>query len=154
MPSVYQLGEVGLSMVYAVCCHATLIFAVTHLCNILIFLLLLSFFTFTYPLTAGVVGAPRMTSQPVSSIFFSVLHCPLGVGERHACPCPDVFFPPLFPVCLVFFPLSLYLARWFGPDLMNGSHVHTISVCVSLRWSGALRVVRLPTGSWHRLPRW
>ena len=26
-------------------------------------------FTFTYPLTAGVVGAPQMTSQPVSSIL-------------------------------------------------------------------------------------
>ena len=25
---------------------------------------------FTYPLTAGVVGAPQMTSQPVCSIFF------------------------------------------------------------------------------------
>ena len=28
-----------------------------------------STFTFTYPLTAGVVGAPQMTSRPVSSIF-------------------------------------------------------------------------------------
>ena len=28
-------------------------------------------------------------------------------------------------VCLVFFPLSLCLARWFWPDLMNGSHDHT-----------------------------
>ena len=25
-------------------------------------------------------------------------------------------------VCLVFFPLSLCLARWFWPDLMNGKH--------------------------------
>ena len=30
-----------------------------------------STFTFTYPLTAGVVGAPQMTSRPVSSIFLS-----------------------------------------------------------------------------------
>ena len=28
-----------------------------------------SSFPFTYPLTAGVVGAPQMTSQPISSIF-------------------------------------------------------------------------------------
>ena len=28
-----------------------------------------AFVTFTYPLTAGVSGAPQMTSQPVSSIF-------------------------------------------------------------------------------------
>ena len=38
--------------------------------------------------------------------------------------------------------------------MMNGRHVHTTSVCISLRWSGGLRVVRLPAGSWHRLPRW
>ena len=59
-----------------------------------------------------------------------------------------------FSVCFVFFPVSLCLARWFWSDLMNGRDVHTTSVCVSLRWSGGLRVVRLPVGSWHRLPRW
>ena len=40
------------------------------------------------------------------------------------------------------------------PDLMNERHDHTTTVCVSLRWSGGLRVVRLPAGSWHGLPRW
>ena len=59
----------------------------------------------------------------------------------------------LFFCLLVFFPLSLYLARWFWLDLMDGRHVHTTSVCVSLRWSGGLCVVRLPAGSWHRLPQ-
>ena len=39
-------------------------------------------------------------------------------------------------------PLSLCLARWFGPDLMNGKHDHTTAVYVSLRWAGGLRVVR------------
>ena len=39
-------------------------------------------------------------------------------------------------LCLVLFPLSLYLARWFWPDLKNGGHDHTTAVCVSLRWSG------------------
>ena len=34
-------------------------------------------------------------------------------------------------VCFVFFPLSLCLARWFLPDLMNGRHDHTTAVCVS-----------------------
>ena len=53
--------------------------------------------------------------------------------------------------CLL--PLSLCLARWFWQDLMNGRHDHTTAVCVSLRSSG-LRVVRLPAGSWHGLPRW
>ena len=45
-------------------------------------------------------------------------------------------------VCLVFFPLSLCLARWFWPDLMNGRHDHTTAVCVSLDqafvWSDCL----------------
>ena len=57
-------------------------------------------------------------------------------------------------VCLLFVPLSLCLARWFWPDLMNGRHDHKTAVCVSLQWSGGLRVVRLPGGFWHGLPRW
>ena len=57
-------------------------------------------------------------------------------------------------VCLVFFSLSLCLARWFRPDLMNGRHHHTTAVCVSLQWPGSLRVVRLAAGSWHGRPRW
>ena len=43
-------------------------------------------------------------------------------------------------VCLVFFPLSLCLARWFWPELMNGRYDHTTAVCVSLRWSEGLHV--------------
>ena len=54
-------------------------------------------------------------------------------------------------VCLDSFPLSLCLARWFWPVMMNGRHDHTTAVCVSLQWSGGLRVVRLPAGSWHGL---
>ena len=57
-------------------------------------------------------------------------------------------------VRLVFFPLSLCLARWFWPDLMNGKHDNTTAVCVSLQSSGDLHVVQLPAGSWHGLPRW
>ena len=57
-------------------------------------------------------------------------------------------------VRLVFFPLSLCLTRWFWPDLMNGRHDHTTAVCISLRSPGDLRVVQLPAGSWHGLPRW
>ena len=58
----------------------------------------------------------------------------------------------LCPPCLL--PLSLCLARWFWPDLMNGRHDHTTAVCVSLRSSEDLHVVRLPARSWHGLPRW
>ena len=54
-------------------------------------------------------------------------------------------------VCLVFFPLSLCLVRWFWADLMNGRHNHITAVCVSLRWSGVLHVVQLPAVYWHRL---
>ena len=105
------------------------------------------------PLTARVVWATQMISQPVFSIF-PFPHCSLGLGELQACRFPVVVFPPLYPVCLVFFPLSLCFARWFWPDLMYGRHDHTTAVRVSLRSSGDLRVVQLPAGSWHGLPRW
>ena len=55
---------------------------------------------------------------------------------------------------LFFFPLSLCLARWFWPDLMNRRHDKTTAVCISLQWSGRLHVVQLPVGSWHGLPQW
>ena len=57
-------------------------------------------------------------------------------------------------VCLVFFPLSLCLAKYFWPDLMNGRHVHTTSVCISKPWSGGLHVVQLSVGSLDRLIGW
>ena len=107
------------------------------------------FTTFTYPLTARVVGAPQMISQPVSSIF------PCSPLPSRPWRAPGLsILPTSSSVCLVFFPLSLCLARWFWPDLMNGRNVHTTAVCVSLRWSGGHRVVRLTAGSWHGLPRW
>ena len=96
-----------------------------------------------HPLNTRVVGAPQMISQPVSSIF----PCsPLPSGT--CC------LPTYSSVCLVFFSLSLCLARRFWPDLMNRRHDHTTVVCVSLQWSGGLCLVQLPAGSWHGLPRW
>ena len=48
-------------------------------------------FTFsTYPLTMRIIGAPQFP------LFFSVLHCLLGLGELQACLFPGVVFPPLF----------------------------------------------------------
>ena len=38
-----------------------------------------------YSLTARIVGAPQMITQPVSSIF-PYFHCSLGLGELQACP--------------------------------------------------------------------
>ena len=57
---------------------------------------------------------------------------------------PWCCIPTSSSVYLVFFPLSLCLARWFWPDLMNGRHDHTTAVCVSytgqkvLVWSDCL----------------
>ena len=105
------------------------------------------------PLTARVVGAPQMNLQTVFSIF----PCsPLlsGTCRTPSLSIPRSCLPTSSFVRLVFFPLSLCLARWFWLDLMNGKHDHTSAVCVSLRWSGGLRVVQLPAGSWHGLPCW
>ena len=105
-----------------------------------------------YPLTTRVVGAPQMSSQAVASIF-PCSPQPSGTWQTQGLSIPWCYLPTSSSVCLVFFPLSLCLARWFWPDLMNRNHDHTTAVCVSLRWSG-LCVFRLPAGSWHGLPRW
>ena len=84
----------------------------------------------------------------------SLLHFPLFSTAFWDLPNSRPVHPTSSSVCLVFFPLSLCLARWFWPDLMNGKHDHATAVCVSLRSSGGLRVVQLPSRSWHGLPRW
>ena len=107
-------------------------------------------FTFTYPLIAVVIGALEVTPQPAYSIF----PCsPLSSGTwRILClSIPWCYLPTSFPVHLVFFPLSLCLAWWLWPDLMNRRYIHTTSVCISLWSSGGHRVVQLPAGSWHGL---
>ena len=106
-----------------------------------------------YPLTTRVFGAPQMISQPVSSIFPCSL-LPSGTWQTLGLSIPWCCLPTSSSVCLVFFLLSLYLARWFWPDPMNGRHDYTTAVCVAFRWSGGLRVVWLPAGSRHGLPRW
>ena len=106
-----------------------------------------------YPLSATVAGAPQMISQPVSSIF-PCSSLPSGTWRTLGLSIPWCCLSTSSSVCLVFFPLSLCLARWFWPDLMNGKHDHTIAVCISLWSSGDLRVVQLPAGPWHRLPCW
>ena len=64
------------------------------------------------------------------------------------CPFPDVVFQPLLLSALSCSPFHCALQNGL-PDLMNGKHVHTTAVCVSLRWSGDLHVVQLPAGSWR-----
>ena len=104
-------------------------------------------------LTARVVGAPQMILQPVFSIY-PCSPLPSGTCRTPGLSILRCCLPTSSSLCLVFFALSLCLAIWFWPDLMNGKHDHTTAVCVSLRWSGGLREVKLLAGSWHRLPRW
>ena len=63
------------------------------------------------PLTARVVGAPQMISQPVSSIF-PCSPLPSEIGELQACPFPDVVYPPL--------PLSALSSSRFHCALQDG----------------------------------
>ena len=83
-----------------------------------------------------------LNSKPVHSLMLSshLFLCPCrtpGLSILWCC------LPSSSSVCLVFFPLSLCLARWFWPDLMNGKHDHTNAVCIFLRSSGGLCVVHL-----------
>ena len=72
-----------------------------------------------------------MILQPVISIF----HCsplPSWTWQTPGLSNPRCCFPTSSSVCLVFSPLSLCLARWFWPNLMNGRHDHTISCSLHL----------------------
>ena len=89
------------------------------------------------PLTARVVGAPQMILQPVFSIF-PCSPLPSGTCWTPGLSIPWCCLPTSSFVCLVFFPLSLCLAKWFWPHPMNGRHDHTTAVCVFLRSSGDL----------------
>ena len=89
-----------------------------------------------------------------SSLHFPCSPLPSGTCQTPGLSIPLRCLPTSSSVRLVFFPLSLCLARWFWPDLMNGRHDHTTAVCVSLRSPGDLHAVQLPARSWHGLPRW
>ena len=73
-----------------------------------------------------------MTLQPVFSIF-PCSSLPSWTCRTLGLSIPWCCLPSFSSVCLVFFPFSLCLGRWFWPDLMNGRHDHT-TFCVSLRW--------------------
>ena len=110
-----------------------------------------SFTTLTYPFKGGGGSGHHRWLHHQFPLFFSVLRCPLGLGKLQ--PVHSLMLSSHLFCCLpcLFFALSLYLARWFWPGLMNRRHVHNTSVCIFLGWSG-LRLVRLPAGSRHRLP--
>ena len=84
------------------------------------------------PLTTKVVWAPQMISQPVFSIF-PCSPLPSGTCQTPGLSISWCCLPTSSSVCLVFFLLSLCLARWFWPDLMNWRHDHATAVCISLR---------------------
>ena len=114
-----------------------------RIATVLVSIIIIIIIIIINPLTTRVVGAPQMILQPVFSIF------PCSPPSAGTCRTPGLSIPwcclPTSSfVRLVFFPLSLCLARWF----------YTTAVCVFLRSSGDLHVVLLPAGSWHGLPRW
>ena len=98
-----------------------------------------------YPLTPRVTGSPKMNLQT------RFLHVPLFSTALwdlpNSRPVHSLMLSSHLFLCLVFFPLSLCLARRFWLDLMNGKHDHTTAVCVckdpdplsdSVRWSDLL----------------
>ena len=61
---------------------------------------------------------------------FSCSLLPSGTWRTPGLSIPGCCLPTSSSVCLVFFPLSLCLARWFWPDLMNGRHNQTTAACI------------------------
>ena len=83
------------------------------------------------PLTVRVTGAPQMILPPVSSIN-PCSPMPPGTWRTPGLSIPWCCLSTSSSVCLVFFRLSLCLAKWVRPDLMSGRHDHTTAVCISL----------------------
>ena len=77
------------------------------------------------------------TTDDFATIFlhFSCSPLPSWTWRTPGLSIPWYCLPTSSSVCLVFFSLTLCLARLFWPDLMNRRHDHTTAVCVSLRWS-------------------
>ena len=94
---------------------------------IIIIIVIIIIINIINPLTARVVGATQMILQPV----FSTFPCPpllSGTCRTPGLSSPWCCLPTSSSVCIVFFLLSLCLARWFWPDLKNGKHDHTTAV--------------------------
>ena len=102
-------------------------------------------------------GRWGITDDFATSLPCSIFPCsplPSGTWRTPGLSVPRCCLPTSSSICLVFFLLSLCLARWFWSALMSRRHDHTTAVCVSLKWSGGLCMMQLPAGSWHGLPRW
>ena len=77
--------------------------------------------------------------------FFSVLHCPLGLGELQACPFSVVVFPPLFLSALSSAHFHCALQDGFGQTWWVGN------MSIPLQF---VPLYDSQAGSWHRLPGW
>ena len=81
--------------------------------------------SFTYPLTMGVVRAPKITSQPVFSIFS--LFSPTLWDLAKSRPVHSLMLSSHLFFCLhCLLPSFTVLCKMYWPDLMNGRHVHTL----------------------------
>ena len=87
------------------CLLVCVIIACSIVCFIYVWLSLVSLFRLTYPLTARIIGAPQMISQPVSSIFL----------------CSTIaVFPPLLLPTLSSSPFQSALQDGFGQTWWAG----------------------------------
>ena len=79
-------------------------------------------------------------SRPVRSLVLS----------SHLFLCPPYLHPPFAAPC------EMVSARPDEREICPCQCNFRLFTMVrkSLRWPGGLRLVRLPVGSWHRLPRW
>ena len=81
VPTVRLSEEMGGSKWFALChCQAEL--RVYGKETLVLYHVRLITFTFTYSITTRVIWAPQLTSHDQFPPFFSVLHCPLGLGSQ------------------------------------------------------------------------
>ena len=94
-------------------------------------------FTLTYPLTARIVCS---TDDITTNFLYFSLFSTTFWDLMNSRPVHFLMLSSHLFFCLpCSLPPSPCLSRWFWPDLMNGRHVHTTPVCVSLRRLGGLR---------------
>ena len=95
-------------------------------------------FTFTYSLTAGVVGAPQMTSQPVSSILLSS-PLPSGICQTPGLSIPSCYLPTsffLFLSALSSSPFHCALQAGFGQTWWTGDMAISLKhICFSANFN-------------------
>ena len=104
-------------------------------------------FTFAYPLNRR--GHWGTTDGFTTSFlhFFSVFHCPLGLGELQAYPFPDVIFAHIFLSALFSSPFHCALQDGFGQTWWKGG----MSIPFQFVWVCLCTMVRSscgPTACW------